>query len=476
MNKIFYVLVVLFALVSCKEKSPELIEQEEVGGSVTLWTTAGNQTKLLAQDTSLKLTKKQQSNLGVTITLDENETLQEMDGFGAALTESSAYLMYTKLNATQRSDLLKELFGREAGIGISYLRITMGASDFSLEDFTYNDMPDGRTDRELEHFSIDKDKPYLIPVLKEILAISPDVKIMASPWSAPAWMKTNGKLAGGKLKPEYYGVYSNYFLKYLRAYEAEGIKVDAISIQNEPLHEAAYPSMQMEASEQATFIKNHLGPLFVKEKITTKILVYDHNWDRTDYPLTLLNDPEVKKYISGTAFHAYAGDVTAMSAVYEAFKDKGIYFTEISGGEWATDFADNMDWNMKNIFIGAPKNWSRNALLWNLALDQNHGPKNGGCQDCRGVIAISDGGFVRRNVEYYSIAHLSKFVMPGGRRVKSSFTDAVEHVAFKNPDGSLVLVVSNNASNIQRMNIVFGEKQLTFNQDPRSTVTCVFVD
>jgi glucosylceramidase len=163
-----------------------------------------------------------------------------------------------------------------------------------------------------------------------------------------------------------------------------------------------------------------------------------------------------------------------MSSVHNYAPDLGIYFTEISGGEWATDFADNLAWNMKNIFIGAPKNWSKNALLWNLALDENHGPKNGGCQDCRGVITISDGGFVRRNVEYYAIAHLSKFVMPGARRIKSSFTDAVEQVAFNNPDGSIVLVVSNDASNLQRINIVFGEKQLTYNQEPRSTVTYVF--
>jgi glucosylceramidase len=306
-------------------------------------------------------------------------------------------------------------------------------------------------------------------VLKEILSISPKLKIMASPWSAPAWMKTNGKLAGGKLKPEYYQTYANYFLKYLLAYEKEGIPIDAISIQNEPLHEASYPSMRMEASEQLAFIKSHLGPLLVKENRSTKILIYDHNWDRPDYPLQLLQDAEARKYISGTAFHAYAGEVKSMSSVYEAFKDKGIYFTEISGGEWAKNFADNMGWNMKNIFIGAPNNWARNALLWNLALDENFGPKNGGCQDCRGVITISEGGFVNRNVEYYSLAHLSKWVLPGAYRIGSSLSTAVEHVAFKNPDGSIVVVILNDASNVQRVNLVYGNKQISNNQGPRTT-------
>jgi glucosylceramidase len=474
MNKIFYLILFLAGLVSCQEKSPDLVEEEEVDGKVTLWVTTGNQAKLLTQDASLRLMNKQQSNQGITITLDQDETMQEMEGFGAALTESSAYVLSTKLKPDQRTELLRELFGREAGIGISYLRIAMGTSDFSLEDFTYNDLKEGETDIELEHFSVEKDKKYLIPVLKEILTISPDIKIMASPWSAPAWMKTNAKLAGGKLKPEYYKTYANYFLKYLKAYEKEGIPIDAISIQNEPLHEAAYPSMRMEATEQIDFINNHLGPLFAKENIKTGILIYDHNWDRIDYPLKMLTDAFLRSFVKGTAFHGYAGSVTMMSSVHNYAPDLGIYFTEISGGEWATDFADNMGWNMKNIFIGAPRNWSKNALLWNLALDENHGPKNGGCQDCRGVITISDGGFVRRNVEYYAIAHLSKFVMPGAKRIKSSFTDAVEQVAFKNPDGSIVLVVSNDASNLQRINIVFGEKQLTYNQEPRSTVTYVF--
>lgn len=473
MNRILLILLLLPALFSCKENGSQRDEPEEVSGKVTLWTTTGNQAKLLAKDTSISLIQKQENNQGITITLEEQETLQEMEGFGAALTGSSAYLMHTRLNAAQRKELIRELFARDTGIGISYLRITMGASDFSLEDFTYNDRPAGETDPELEHFSVAQDRLHLIPVLKEILEVSPRIRIMATPWSAPAWMKTNGKLAGGKLKPEYYPAFALYFVKYLKAYKIEGIEIDAISVQNEPLHEAAYPSMRMEASEQLDFIRNHLGPLLEKENIKTKILVYDHNWDRPDYPLTILSDPVARKYVSGSAFHAYAGQVTAMSTVHDAFPDKGLYFTEISGGQWATNFADNLGWNMKNIFIGAPANWSKNALLWNLALDENHGPTNRGCGDCRGVVTISEGGFIQRNVEYYAIAHLSKFVEDGAKRIKTNPVTAVEHVAFKNPGGSVAVVVLNDAGNFQRVNIVRGKGQITFNQEPRSVITYV---
>lgn len=473
MRKVLLTIMLFPTLYSCKDNGSSRDEPAEVNGKVTLWTTTGNQTKLLAKDTTVSLVQKQQNNQGITITLEEHETLQEMEGFGAALTESSAYLMHTKLNTSQRKELIRELFTRDTGIGISYLRVTMGASDFSLEDFTYNDRPMGETDPSLEHFSIAKDQRYLIPVLKEILEASPRIRIMATPWSAPAWMKTNGKLAGGKLKPEYYPAFALYFVKYLKAYKNEGIEIDAISVQNEPLHEAAYPSMRMEASEQLDFIKNHLGPLLEKENIKTKILAYDHNWDRPDYPMTILADPDARKYVSGSAFHAYAGNVTAMTTVQEAFKDKGIYFTEISGGEWATNFADNMGWNMKNIFIGAPANWSKNALLWNLALDENHGPKNGGCGNCRGVVTISEGGFIRRNVEYYALAHLSKFVADGAKRIKTNPVTAVEHVAFKNPDGTVSVVVFNGANNFQRINIVGENGQVIFNQEPASVITYV---
>jgi glucosylceramidase len=400
-----------------------------------------------------------------------------MEGFGAALTGSSAYLINQKLNVSQRENLLKDLFDPRSGIGISYLRITMGASDFSPEDFTYNDLPPGQTDPSLSKFSVSKDQTDLIPVLKAVVALQPAIRIMATPWSAPAWMKTSGKLAGGSLKPEWYGTYADYFVKYLDAYKKEGIAIDAISVQNEPLHEAAYPSMGMDSAAQGIFIGQHLGPLFQTKGIKTKILLYDHNWDRPGYPISILNDPQASRYVAGSAFHAYGGSVSAMSEVHDKFPDKGLYFTEISGGRWATDFSDNLKWNMSNIFIGTANNWSKNALLWNIALDENDGPKNKGCDNCRGVVTIAADGTVTKNVEYYTIAHMAKFVRPGAFRVPSgrlSNSIQLEHVAFLNPDGSKVLVVLNQGADNKKFTVVAGENQFNYTIDPNAVVTLMW--
>ncbi len=468
----------LLLTMSCsgnQEKNPVEQAPEEKTG-VHVWVTNGAQTKLLKEENVIPVTSATDATASYRIAPDTSDPLQEMDGFGAALTGSSAYLIHQKLNDSQRENLLNELFSREKGIGISYLRITMGASDFSLSDFTYNDLAAGQTDPELKNFSIEKDQDDLIPVLKLIKVIQPEIKIMATPWSPPAWMKTNGRLAGGKLKPEWYETYARYFVRYIRAYEKEGIAIDAISVQNEPLHEAAYPSLRMEPEEQLDFIKNHLGPLFEKENISAQILLYDHNWDRPDYPVTILDDPQVRKYVAGSAFHAYGGDVSAMTKVHDAYPDKGLYFTEISGGEWAKDFRDNMVWNMKNIFIGTTRNWSKNALLWNLALDEQFGPVNNGCKDCRGVVTIRQNGTIDRNVEYYVTGHMARFVQPGARRL---FTDALpvesglEQVAFVNPDGSLILVVLNGSAASQKIIVQWEGKQFSYSQEPSSTATYV---
>jgi glucosylceramidase len=406
------------ALSSCSGKSPVVDNPQPndttTANKVAVWVTNGQQSKLLKSENALTMVKtgsvSPSSNL---ITIDFSTKLQEIEGYGAAMTGSSAYLINKKLNASQRAALLKDLFDPQTGIGISYLRITMGASDFSLEDFTYDDLPAGQTDAALTRFSIAKDQDDLIPVLKSVVALQPSIRIMATPWSAPAWMKTSGKLAGGSLKPEWYGAYANYFVKYFDACKKEGIAIDAISVQNEPLHQAAYPSMGMDSAAQLAFIRDHLGPLFQTNAIKTKILLYDHNWDRPGYPVSILNDPKASQYVAGSAFHAYGGNVSAMGEVHQKFPEKGLYFTEISGGRWATNFADNLKWNMSNIFIGTANNWSKNALLWNIALDENDGPKNKGCDNCRGVVTIASDGSITKNVEYYTIAHMSKFVRPG---------------------------------------------------------------
>ncbi len=445
-------------------------------GKASVWLTTGDKARLLNKESDVSITEPLTTNVPV-ITINATEQMQEMEGFGAALTGSSAYLI-RNLPSGQRTALIQELFDPQAGIGISYLRITMGASDFSLEDYTYNDLPSGETDFDLSEFSIAKDDDVLA-VLKLIVAVNPNIKIMGTPWSPPAWMKMNESLKHvsgqtNKLKTECYEVYANYFVKYIQAYAAEGITIDAITPQNEPLYSTAnYPCMSMESAEQISFIKNNLGPAFEAANINTKIITYDHNWDNTNYAIDVLNDDDANKYIAGSAFHAYAGNVSAMSVVHNAHPDKGVYFTEVSGGEWATDFSENLQWAMNNIFIGTAKNWSKTALMWNLALDQNFSPMNNGCSNCRGVITIN-GTTVSRNVEYYSIGHFSKLVRPGAYRIDTSVSASisnVDHVAFVNPDGSFVLIVSNNDTNTKSFAVKQGEGQFTYSIPGKSVVT-----
>ena len=476
------VLAIIIVVAGCEpdEKIPDPgpPEQPEEIGKAQVWVTTGDQSKLLAKETDISITEITNTSFP-TITLDVSQKLQEIEGFGAALTGSSAYLINKKMTAGQRLSLLEDLFDPDKGIGITYLRMTIGASDFSLSDYTYDDVPAGETDFELEHFTIEKDREDVVPVFKQIIGIAPDIKIMGSPWSPPAWMKTNGSLAGGNLKPEVFDAYARYFVKFVQAYEEQGISIDAITPQNEPLHFTAnYPCLDMPAEDQLNFIKNNLGPAFETAGITAKIIVYDHNWDNTQYAISILNDAEANPYVAGSAFHAYGGNVSAMSVVHNAHPEKGLYFTEISGGEWATDFSDNLQWNMANIFMGTLKNWSKTALLWNLALDENHGPKNNGCQDCRGVVTINSGsGNVSRNVEYYSIGHFSKFVRHGAFRILSTpFESAtkLDHVAFVNTDGTNVLVVSNADTVPKSFVVKSGEAQISYFIKGNSVATIVW--
>lgn len=441
-------------------------------GKVSRWTTTGGKTQLLNKGNDIILTELK-SQLIATITIDTTTKLQEIEGFGASLTGSSAYVIH-EMSGTQRAALLEDLFDPDAGIGINYLRMTIGASDFSLSNYSYDDVPAGQTDEDLSEFSLSRDEEDVVPVLKQIVGIAPDLKIMGSPWSPPAWMKTNGSMVGGKLKPEYFDEYAKYFVKYIKAYKEEGITIDAITPQNEPLYSTAgYPCLDMPATDQLNFIKNNLGPEFAAEDIDTKIITYDHNWDVTSYPISILNDAVAKQYVTGSAFHAYGGNVSAMTTVHNAHPDKGLYFTEISGGAWATNFSDNLMWFMQNIFIGTTKNWSKNALLWNLALNPSYGPTNNGCQDCRGVVTIN-GNTVTKNEEYYSIGHFSKFIRYGAHRVQSTEFDAgtgLISVAFMNADKSKVLVIANTSDQNRTFVVKQGHRQFMTDITAKTVIT-----
>jgi glucosylceramidase len=424
---------------------------------VDFWLTKNDQSVLL-QKQSTVLTFGIASNSNTFIDVDSTQAYQTIDGFGFTLTGGSAYVINT-LGATDKSNLLKELFGNDANsIGISYLRISIGASDLNASVFSYDDVTSG-TDLNLDHFTLDPDKTDLIPLLKEILLINPGIKILACPWSPPVWMKDNGSSIGGSLQTQYYDVYSKYFVKYIQDMGANGITIDAVTPQNEPLNPGNNPSMSMDATQEANFIKNNLGPAFQAAGLSTKIIAYDHNCDRPDYPLAILNDLAASAFVNGSAFHLYAGNISALSQVHDAHPDKAVYFTEQYTSSTG-DFGGDLKWHLKNVVIGSMRNWSKTALEWNLANDPSYNPHTpGGCDQCKGALTI--GTSVTRNVGYYIIAHASKFVPAGSVRISSATTGSLQNVAFKTPSGKKVLLVENDGASDQTFNLRYNNKWVT---------------
>lgn len=453
------VCLTLFAI-SCSKSSTQIFVQPIPPASskndVAVWITQADQSLKLIKQT-LSSASGSLPNTANVIALDAANTFQEVDGFGFTLTGGSATLI-KKLPAASRTALLNELFGRsETGIGLSYLRVSIGASDLSASVFSYNDLAIGQTDIGLTQFTLAQDTIDLIPVLQEILLINPAIKIMASPWSPPVWMKDNKSSVGGKLMKEFYPVYANYFVKYIQQMKLKGITIDAVTIQNEPMNPNNNPSLKMEAVEQAEFIKNHLGPAFKLNNIASKIIIWDHNCDLPQYPMEILADPAANAFIDGSAFHLYGGNISALSTVKAAYPNKNIYFTE----QWTSkdgDFGGDLQWHTKNVVIGSLQNWSRVAIEWNLANDASFGPHTpGGCTACKGALTI-DGSIITRNVAYYIIAHVSKFVPPGSVRIAHTPLAGFSSVAFKTPEGKMVLLVLNESGKTQAVHVVQGDK------------------
>jgi len=411
------------------------------------------------------------------IDVNEKESFQPIDGFGFALTGGSAQHII-HMSPAARAALLKELFATDGkNIGISYLRLSIGASDLNDHVFSYDDLPAGQTDEAMQQFNLGPDKENVVPVMKEIVKINPGIKILGSPWSPPAWMKNNNDARGGRLLPQYYNAYALYFVKYIRAMKAEGIAIDAITVQNEPLHPGNNPSLLLTAPDEADFIKNHLGPAFAKAGIHTKIILYDHNADRPDYPILILDDPAAKKYVDGSGFHLYGGKITALTDVHNAHPDRNIYFTE----QMVVDFGRkgiidstriNIAPPVSRLIIGATRNWSRNVIEWNLAADPQYKPftDRGGCSMCQGAITI-DKDSVSRNLAYYSIAHASKFVRPGSVRIQTNETDSLPNVAFKTPAGKIVLIVANVTKEPQTFAIRYKNNYATVSLQAGSAAT-----
>lgn len=441
---------------------------------VRSWITSGDRSRLLQPEAGIVLEQgKTTSPSAPALVLNPDFPAQSMVGFGASITDASAFLIQTRLTPQARGALMRELFGRDGdGLGFSFTRVTVGASDFSLDHYSLADAPDPT----LKSFSTGRMEEHVFPTVREALAINPDLKVMASPWSAPGWMKTTGSLIQGSLKPEYYATYADYWLRYIRSATEQGVPTDYLSIQNEPDFEPdSYPGMRWPAEQRAVFIGRHLGPALAEAGLSARILDWDHNWDQPQQPLDVLSDLDARRFTSGVAWHCYAGEVDAQETVRRAHPDKDVFFTECSGGDWAADFDDSLGWMVQTLIIGSTRNGARGVLMWNLALDQDHGPHAGGCGDCRGVVTIdSRTGEITRNQEYYAFGHASRFVQPGAVRIDVSNTGDIPGVAFVNPDGERVLIAYNDRREPRGFTVGEGDWRALVTLPPRSAATYVW--
>jgi glucosylceramidase len=398
-----------------------------------------------------------------------------MTGFGASFTDSSAWLV---ANSPQRASIMTKLFDPNQGIGMDFLRQPIGASDFSLNTYSYDDMPSGQTDPSLSHFSISHDNAYIIPVLKQALQLNPSVTIMGTPWSPPGWMKSSGNMVGGSLNSSNYQAFANYLVKFAQAYQAAGVPVSLLTPQNEPeFSPSNYPGSTFTGSQETSLIGNNLGPALASSGLATKIIGYDHNWNDPGFPETILGNSTASQYTAGTAWHCYSGDPSAQSTVHNAYPGKDTYFTECSGSQSsnnANTFADSLDWQTENLIIGSTRNWAKTVATWNVALDPSGGPSMN-CTTCTAAVTVdNNAGTATYNAEYYVLGQASKFVKPGAVRISSNTFGSgnIEDVAFRNPDGSNALIVLNaDTANSHSFNVSENGQSFTYSLPARAVAT-----
>lgn len=468
---------------------------------VEMYQTTPDLLEALSHRHGMKFTSRQQAGTVPVIQVDDAQRFQLIDGFGASLTDAAAWLFAKKLNARQTERTFEALFSRDHGIALSFLRQPLGSSDLAVTFYSYDDLcaqtttacttSAGKSDPGLEHFSIAHDQEYIIPLLKMAIALNPDMHIMLSPWSPPGWMKTTGSMLGSNpetkepssLKPEFYHAFAQYLVDSVEAYQSSGVPVYALSVQNEPLYAPpTYSGMKMEAAEQAKFLGEDLGPALAAAHLMPKVMVYDHNWNRPDYPETVLKDPKAGALAAGTAWHHYEGDPSVMTRNHEEFPRKGQWVTESSGGTWQKGYEDNGNVLAEEAaeLIAVMRNWSKSYVLWALATDQNHGPHVGGCDTCRGLVTIDlsnpDRPAVKRELDYYVLGHASKFLLPGAVRIASDEPtgSTLKDVAFHNQDGSIVLYVLNAGKHSETFRIGFQGKTATTTMPSGSVATFVW--
>jgi glucosylceramidase len=452
--------------------------------SVAVYTTTPDLKQGLAPGAKLHFTGRASEDAKVpVITVDATRQFQQIDGFGASLTDSAAWLFAKKLTPAQTDAAFADLFGRKNGIAVNVLRQPVGSSDLAVTFYSFDDLcqqsakacttPAGITDPKLEHFSLAHDQEYILPLLKKALKVNPGIHVMLTPWSPPGWMKTSGSMLGSNaetkesshLRKDAYPAFAQYLVKTIEGYEAAGVPIWALSVENEPLFDPpTYSGMKMEAAEQAAFFGEALGPALAAAHLTPKVMAYDHNWNRPDYPETVLKDPKAGALAAGTAWHHYEGDPSVMTKNHEEFPQKDQWVTESSGGTWQKG---NVLAEEAGELIAVTRNWARSYVLWALATDEKHGPYVGGCDTCRGLVTIdlSDPAkpVVKHELDYYVLGHASKFLVPGAVRIASDEPtgNTIKDVAFRNPDGTVVLYALNTGATEQPVRIAFGKKTAT---------------
>jgi O-Glycosyl hydrolase len=481
--RINILLAVLLCVVSCggdsKNDNNNGEMPEDIKGDVTMYIT----TNTRSQDFNKQVQdfSKRQNMSPSTIKLEPATRYQSMDGFGAAVTGSSCYNLM-QMSAENRDKFLREIFSPTEGMGHSYIRISIGCSDFSLSEYTCCDT------KGIENFGLtNEETQYVIPILKDILKINPTVKIMGSPWTCPTWMKINvtgNPWTGGTLNPDYYADYATYFVKWIEAFKAQGIEIYSVTPQNEPLNPGNSASLVMKWQEQLAFVKEHLVPQFKSSSVKAKIYLFDHNYnydnmsDQVDYPAKIYDAGIDEEIVVGAAYHNYGGNKDELLDIHNKYPNRELVFTETSIGTWndGRNLETRLIEDMREVALGTVNNWCKGVIVWNLMLDSNRGPnRDGGCQTCYGAVDIDRSNYstITRNSHYYIIGHLSSVVKPGAVRIGTSgFSDTgFIFSAFENPDGTYAVVLLNSNAANKTITLDDGKNHFSYDVPAKSVIS-----
>ena len=488
----YHLLIGMLAVFACScgenNPNPEPDPKTDSGSDgATLWTTTFDKSRAFAKSTVPFDQSSPQSPNAVRFT---DETFQTVDGFGLAITQASCYNLL-RMSQEDRTKLLTELFSPTAGAGSSLIRVCIGGSDFSMDEYTWCDKEG------MANFAVhESEKTFLFPILDEIYQINPNVQIIGSPWSCPIWMKVpdGSPIAGwtsGRLNPKYYADYADYFVKWIQEMQKRGYMVKYVTLQNEPLNRGNSMSLYMPWEDQRDFLKV-VGPAFRKAGLKTEILLFDHNYnyddkaDQKSYPLKIYADEEAAQYAAGSAWHNYGGSVSELDKIHQAAPEKGIWFTEASIGTWnyaGHGFGEQFREDFREIVMGTLKRWGKGITLWNMMLDNEGKPyRPGGCSTCYGAVSIDQKSYglktVDRKSHWYDVVHPSVVIKPGAVRIGTTGRAPadVTYLAFRNPDKSYAVLILNEGARAEPFVFVSGTHTVTITVPAKAVVSATWKD